>query len=866
MRSSPTRSLPMATRYGTSHYVTVATEEGRGPHVPALTSVEIPDDPHALDVQSACRSLRTDPTRGLSRAEAALRARRWGRNELRPPPREGIALKVVRHLTEPMSILLVVAAVVSGTALGEAPEAIAIGAIVVLNAAIAVIQESRAQDALDALRDLETRVARVVRDGAVGEVDASGLVPGDVVLLGEGDRVPADVRLSEAADVRIDESSLTGESLPVRKRAEDVLPADTPVADRRNMAFAGTLVTSGSGRAVVTATGASSEIGKIAESLAVKKQTTPLQRELGALTTRLGVLAVLAAGATFVFSWFFRPGTTALQESFLAAVALAVAAVPEGLATVVAVALAVGVKKMAGHGAIVRWMPAVETLGSTSVIATDKTGTLTRNELEVMDVWAAGGRDEVEIVGALCNDATLDPPTGDPLEVALLRWIGAERAAGLRDRFDVVERRPFDSTRKRMSVVATDGSRRVLLVKGAPEAVAPDGAADLQARVAAFARRGLKVLALARRDDEPFEEEGLSVVGLVGLGDPLRPEARAACEGASRAGIRVVMVTGDHPDTARAIAASAGLGDTVVTGRELDATGFPEAPERVDVYARVTPRQKIELVDALKARGEVVAVTGDGVNDAPALHGAHIGVAMGRAGTDVAKEAADLVITDDNLATIVTAIREGRGIYDNIRKVVEYLVAANLAEVITVLACMLLFPEPAVPLLPLQLLWINFVTDGLPAIGLGLDRGGSELMARPPRRIDDSLVGRARVMRLLRRGSLLAAGSIGAFAVSNLIWGEPPTHARALMFTTLAFAQLAYAMVVRGRWDTSNGWLVAGLVGGIALQIVLMMWAPLRELFGSAWLTPREWLLAATGAVAPSLAIAFLEGHGPHKS
>lgn len=837
-----------------------------GASAPALTFVGMHDHAHSLDGLRVCELLETDPQRGLSRSEAAERAERGGRNELPAPAREGIAAKVLRHLSDPMAILLMVAAAVSGIVLGEAPEAVAIGAIVILNAGIAVIQESRAQSALDSLRDLETRVARVMRDGVIEEIEASRIVRGDLVVLGEGDRVPADARLLEDASLRIDESSLTGESLPIGKRSSAVLPANTPVADRVNMVFGGSLVAGGSGRAVVTSIGVDSEIGKIAESLAVKKQTTPLQKELAHLMGRLGALAVFAAGLTLVLPVVSRGGATTLEDSFLAAVALAVAAVPEGLATVVAVALAVGVKKMAGIGAIVRWMPAVETLGSTTVIATDKTGTLTRNELEVLDVWTAGELGDLEVIAALCNDATLDPPTGDPLEIALLRWIGAEGATGLRGRFRVTERRPFDSTRKRMSVVVTDGARSMQLVKGAPESMFPNAGEEvaevLEDRVTAMAGRGLKVLAFALRDEPPFDEDDLTPVGLIGLGDPLRPEARDACEGASQAGIRVVMVTGDHPDTARAIASSAGIGERVITGRELEATGFPDDPELVDVYARVTPGQKIELVEALRDRGEVVAVTGDGVNDAPALHGAHIGVAMGKAGTDVAKDAADLVITDDNLATIVTAIREGRGIYDNIRRVVEYLVAANLAEVITVLACLLLFPDLAVPLLPLQLLWINFVTDGLPAIGLGLDRTRSDVMTRPPRRIDDSLVSRARVMRLLRRGALLAVGCIAVFATSHMLWNEPLVHARALMFTTLAFAQLAYVLVVRGRWDVfSNRWLVAGLLGGVALQVILMLWAPLRELFGSAWLSPYEWLLVTAGAVAPSLVIAFVEGH-----
>jgi len=824
--------------------------------------------PHSLAMADLADVLATDEQDGITTIEVQRRRSSFGPNEAPSPEKDHTIRRALKHLREPMALLLIGAAIVSGAVLREIPEALAIAAIVVLNVAIAIVQESRAERALEALKDLESPGARVIRDGRATEIAAADLVPGDVVLLAEGDRVPADVRLTETAWVSVDESSLTGESLPVRKDALVDLPPSTPVADRTNMAFSSTLVTAGSGRGVVAATGDRTEIGKIAASLRSQKPITPLQRELARLTGRLGLLAVLAAATTFAFSALWKGlDPEAIQHSFLAAVALAVAAVPEGLATVVAVALALGVKRMAGEGAIVRSLPAVETLGSTTVIATDKTGTLTFNDLEVIEVWIPELERDAHLVCALCNDASLTPASGDPLEIALLRWLGPEVVDDLRQRYDIVARHPFDSARKRMAVLVRRGSERSLLVKGAPEAVLDVSTQDVDAtevhrQIEIYAARGLKVLALAHRDDPPSDDEReLKFIGLIALGDALRPEARSACREASEAGLKVIMVTGDHPRTASAIAQAAGLGSTVMTSDELAAGGFPSDPATVDIYARVTPQQKLDLVEALKRRGHVVAVGGDGVNDAPALHQAHIGVAMGRRGTDVAREAADLVITDDNLNTIVSAIREGRVIYDNIRKVVEYLVAANLAEVMTFVSCLVLFPGLGVPLLPLQLLWINLITDGLPAIGLGLDPAATSVMKRPPRRARDPLIGRPLLGKLARRGTLLAVSCVAALAIAHFTLEQPWPHARGLLFTTLAIAQLFYAFVVRGplRNPLSNRWLLAGVGGGFGLQILLIAWRPLRELFGAAWLSPREWLLALTAALLPAIVMTLTE-------
>jgi Ca2+-transporting ATPase len=792
--------------------------------------------------------------------------------------------RVARQLRDPMAILLIVAASISGIALDQAVEAIAILAIVVLNGVIALVQEGKAQQALEALRDYETPQSRVLRDGVIQHIPARELVPGDLILLNEGDRVPADARLLQADSVRVDESSLTGESLPVSKRLE-TCPVDTPVADRSNMVFSGTLVVHGSGRALVITTGPQTEFGRIASQLSEERKATPLQGELTRLTTQLGILAAIAA-VMMLFITFLEHGVSVdtLNEAFLAAVALAVAAVPEGLATVVTIALALGVLRMASQGAIVRRLPAVETLGATTVIATDKTGTLTRNELSVVDLWISD-HDGARLVCALCNDATLEPTSGDPLEVALLRWVGAAETERSRKEFEIVRKVPFDSNRKMMMVTARVGDSYENLIKGAPESVLavstlPPGhtAAEIDGLVLEMAGRGAKVLALA------VGKEGGSVteapqeprlVGLVALGDTVRSEAHRAIHDARRAGVHLVMVTGDHVETAKAIAVEVGLRDVAaMTGDELTKGGMPMDPLSVTIYARTTPEQKLELVNALQQRGEIVAVTGDGVNDAPALLRANIGVAMGESGTEVAKEASDLVITDDNLATIVAAIREGRGIYDNIRKVLEYLVAANISEVLVVLLALVLFPELGVPLLPLQLLWINLVTDGLPAIALAMDAPSPRIMERPPRARADSLLSASRVKRLAYRGAALASACLGAFAVARFVFNEPLGHARATMFVALALAQLGYAFAVRRpsepadgprsprdtvRRLVSNHWLIAAAVIGLLLQVLAVSWQPLIELLGTATLSMKQWVVVGAAAILPSSLILVLE-------
>jgi len=831
----------------------------------------------------------TEP--GLSEREAAARLAN-GANEVPSHPPVRFSRRLLGQVAEPMALLLLAAAAVSWLALGKRVDAVAIAAIVTANVAVALVQEGRARRALEALRQMEAPVATVRREGVARRVPAREVVPGDYVLLAAGDRVPADLWLVETASFEVDESMLTGESLPV--------PKDATAQDA---AYAGTLAMRGSAAGTVRAIGAESRLGRIAASLDTREPQTPLQLSLRSLSTRLGLVASAIAGAVFVITLLrLGRGGDALETSFLSAAALAVAAVPEGLPTVVTVALALGVRRMAGRRAIVRKLPAVETLGSTTVILTDKTGTLTENRMR-LDAVAVFGRaparlgDHVTAVRqvvcealALCNDATLDPPTGDPMEVALAEAVGAQELRTLRDAWPRLATIPFDADRRRMATIHDVGGEDVILVKGAPEAVLPRCTSALQAdgRIAVLtnadranvlglaedmAGRGGRVLALARRVaaatvDPTTAEADLTCLGLVSLRDPVRAEARDAVLKATAAGLRVVMVTGDHPGTALAVAAETGIADEssrAVTGSELASLSASEITD-VRVFARIAPEQKLDLVRTFQRAGHVVAVTGDGVNDAPALRRADIGVAMGQTGSDVARETADMVVTDDNLASIVTAIEEGRGIYSNIEKVVAYLVAGNLSEVLVVIAGLLLFPELGVPLLPIQLLWINLLTDGFPALALGVDPVDRSLMSMPPRSRDRRLLDRPRLALLAGRAALIAGATVGSLAIAHYGFDEPWEHARAVAFSVLMTAHLIYAFAVRRTpgepGQPANQWLRAAVAGGIALQALVVTVPALRPVFGTAHLTVREWALVAAAGLLPAAAMRINTGVG----
>ena len=811
---------------------------------------------------------------GLTPDEAALRLARDGSNTLPAGKTHGPLFLFARQFADFMIAVLFVAAAVAFI-IGEAVEAAAILAIVVLNALLGFVQEWRAEQAMAALRSLAAPHAHVIRDGSRTDVPAADIVRGDVVWLEAGTRVPADLRLVESAALRVDEAALTGESVPVDKDATLVCSDETALADRHNMAFAGTNVTAGRALGLVVGTGRGTQLGAIARLVEeAGDMRTPLQERLGRFGRRLAV-AVLAICAVIFAVGLTRGEPAALM--FLTAVSLAVAAIPEALPAVVSIALAFGARRMSRANALVRRLPCVESLGSVTVICSDKTGTLTQNRLRLarFEAVSPATRAHALQVLALNNDASRSPDgawVGDPTEIAL-----ADHAHGdgididaLRDTLPRVAELPFDSQRKRMTTVHEREHDVLVTVKGAPEAVLTlcidIDLPEWQQRAEQMAAEGLRVLALAARSADrhaPLEhvDRDLKLIGLVGLIDPPRAEARAAVAECLAAGIRPVMITGDHPSTALAIARSIGMADeidTVIVGGELeqlDAAQLDTRLARTRVFARVDPAQKIRIVEALQARGECVAMTGDGVNDAPALKKSDIGVAMGRGGTDVAREASDLVLLDDNFATIVGAVREGRRIYDNIRKFIRFVMAGNAGEIWTVfLAPFLGLP---IPLTPIQILWVNFITDGLPGLALASELAEPDVMRRRPRPRGESVFAHGIWQHIVWAGLLIGGVSLAAcgWAIAN---GE---HPQTMTFTVLTFAQLAHVMAIRSEtrslWRlgiASNRFLLATIAASVALHLAIIYLPVLQTVFGTQALSGRALLLAA------GLSLAVLAG------
>jgi Ca2+-transporting ATPase len=804
---------------------------------------------HALAVEHVVEELDGNLEHGLSDDEAGARLARLGPNRLPRARRPAYASIALRQFADPLVALLLGAVLVS-LLIGERLEAAVIAAIVVLNALLGFVQEARAESAVLALREVLEQRASVVRDGREREVGVEQVVPGDLVVLREGERVPADARVVAAAGLATDESTLTGESVPVAKAVEAV-PVATQLAERTSMAYAGSSVTRGRGQAIVTATGSATELGEIAGLTQQAKQPpTPLQRRVGALTrvmVAFGVIVTLGLGGAMLARG------SSFEDAFLVGVSVAVAAVPEGLAATVTIALALGAREMAGRGAIVRRLTAVETLGSATVIASDKTGTLTENRLRVAAVLPATGRDERGLLAAAVRASTARliheedrvRPVGDPVDAAIA-LAAHERGlteVELLEGERPVSELPFDPVRKRMTLLYDEGGRRHLYVKGAPEVVlerstmAPDEAASIEAAAEAWASRGLKVLAVAERElphtslGEDALEDDLRVVGLVALEDPLRETARGAVAQARSAGLRVEMITGDHPLTAEAIG---------------NALGLPASA----VHARVTPADKLRLVESLQDEREVVAVTGDGVNDAPALRNADVGVAMGRAGTEVARESADLVITDDDFATIVAAIRAGRAIGDNIRKFVAFLLSANLGEV--ALFAVAIPVGLGAPMTVVQVLLVNVLTDGLPAIALTRDPAAEDTMRRPPER-GDRLFPRRAWGALAVIGALVGLAALLAFLVGRTDGDE---EARAMAFATVAFAELALVFSLRSpvsaAWHAPrNLYLVGSVVLSAAIVIAALYLPALNEPLGTVPLGLAEVAVVAALALVP---------------
>jgi Ca2+-transporting ATPase len=865
---------------------------------------------------------------GLLPDEARARLALHGPNRLMEKARESPLLLFLRQFTDLLIVILAIAAVISGY-LAEWLDAAAIIVIILLNGVIGFLQEYRAEKALEALKRMIAPVARVIRGGTGATIDARDLVAGDIIIIAEGDRVPADGRLLETVALEADESPLTGESVPVSKDAGLVCGTDEALPCRGNMVFLGTVITRGRGRAVVTATGMRTELGKIARAVSEEpKEATPLQRKLAYLGKQLSTAAL--AIVVIIFFVGLAQGLPPLGM-FLVAVSLAVAAIPEGLPAVVTITLSLGVQRMARKHAIIRRLPAVETLGAATVICTDKTGTLTMNEMTVRKVLVNGiylrvmgggygvrgdfvahatgavvaplkvpGLQALLATGALCNNSSLsvDGGTGkvgiqgDPTEASLL--VLAAKAGldhdMIRGAHPFIREIPFDSARKMMTVIRGADGRQRAYVKGAPEEIVPrstwillDNAerdlmpSEREALLSAthqMASESLRVLAFAYRDlprgcvpDTDVEQE-LVFLGLAGMMDPPRPEARAAVEACREAGIRVVMITGDNPVTAGAVARELGLEIAgpggILTGPGLDRLTEEELRSQVDrigVFARVSPEHKLRIVDALRARGEIVAMTGDGVNDAPAIKKADIGVAMGISGTEVAREASDMVITDDNFASIERAVEEGRVIYANILRAVKYLISCNIGELLAIFLAIV--AGLASPLTPLQILWMNIVTDSPPALALAMNPPDPDVMRRPPQDPKERILTPRRGIEMVLVGLLMAAVTLAAFAWYRGGSPEAALRAGTMAFSIIILFQKFYALAVSGSGDApvlgnglfANRWLWAAILFGLASQFLLTAWEPLHPIFDTVPLGPLDWgivlLASSTGFFVP---------------
>lgn len=852
---------------------------------------------YAQSASEVLHALDADAKQGLAPTQAAERREKYGPNQLDEKKKKSVLLRFLEQFKDPIILILIVAAIVSYfvAAQGSDPteffEPVLILLIVVLNAIMGTIQEGKAEKALEALKHVTPPHARVVRDGTEKVVDASELVPGDIIHLEAGDFVPADARLLTSASLESEESALTGESLPSEKDAEAVLKANTPLGDRRNVVFSGCSITHGSARAVVTATGMKTEMGKIANLLENEADPqTPLQRKLAKLGKNLSLLALAACVIIFIVG--VASGMPALKI-FMTAVSLAVSAIPEGLPVIVTIVLSIGVQRMVKKNALIHHLPAVESLGCASVICSDKTGTLTQNRMTLVKTYVNGDKTAQDLpegnapeavcqllqYGALCCDSSIAfhgdkvQHIGDPTETAIL--LAAHRNGmtkeDLEKQYPRLAEIPFDSNRKLMATVNKIDGKNVVIVKGAFDMMTPlckTGDLDT-ARTATeqMSAEALRVLAVGYKEIDQVPknpttkdlENGLTLLGLVGMIDPPRAEAKAAIATCRKAGIRPVMITGDHVVTASAIARKLGIlrqGEKAITGVELDAmsdTAFDEAVEDISVYARVSPEDKIRIVKAWQSKGNVVAMTGDGVNDAPALKAADIGCAMGITGTDVAKSAADMILTDDNFATIVDAVREGRGIYANIRKVVCFLLSTNIGEVVAVFVAMLLWHQS--PLTSMQLLWINLVTDSLPAIALGMEAVEAGIMNQKPKPRDEGIFAHGLGTRVALQGCLFAALSLLGFLIGETVTGTVE-GAQTMAFMVLTLSQLVQAYNMRsGRslfkiGPFSNHKLNLGCLISLAL-VIAVLFTPLRTAFGMTALPLQLYLIGLGLSLVP---------------
>lgn len=814
---------------------------------------------HSLPIEEVLKETGSKPE-GLDEATVQKKLEEHGKNELVAKKKISPIVIFLRQFLDVMILVLAVAAVISSF-IGEFSDTIVIIVILVLNAVIGFVQEYRAEKAMEALKKMAAPSSHVIRNGKTVELTTVELVPGDIVLLEAGNSVPADIRLSESESIKVNEASLTGESNAVDKKTDALEEKDLPLGDRVNMVYKGTQIVGGHGKGIVVATGMQTELGKIAGMLEKAESITPLQKRLAQFSKRLTVIIIVLC-IVFFFVGYQRGEE--LNRMLLTAISLAVAAIPEALPAVVTISLALGAKRMMKRKVLIRKLYAVETLGSVTYICTDKTGTLTKNEMAVQEIWVHEESKKEELLQTMSLNHTAkeedDKLVGDPTEVAMVNYAKEQK------QYKLVKEIPFDSNRKAMTTIHEKDGKYWVITKGASEVIAAmnnDAAVKEKIKVQEekMAAGGMRVIGFAGKEIEklPAEitpeniEKDLHLIGLVGLIDPPREEAKKAIEECKAAGIVPVMITGDHPLTAKSIAKQIGIIDKedqkVVTGRDLDSMddqGFEQEVEQIRVYARVSPEQKLKIVEVLQKRNQFVSMTGDGVNDAPSLKKANIGVAMGITGTDVTKEAAHMILLDDNFATIVKAVKEGRRIYDNVRKFIKYILTGNAAEIWTLfLAPLIGLP---IPLLPVHILWINLVTDGLPALALAAEKSERDIMKRPPRKPEESIFAKGLGIHVLWVGLFIGLLTIATqwYAVENT-----GTHWQTIVFTVLCFCQLWHVLAIRSETRSlfKMGWLsnmplLAAVLATVLLQLAVIYMPWLNTFFHTQPLTLTELLIA----------------------
>ena len=851
---------------------------------------------HSSSVEEVSKKLKTNINIGLSEEEAQKRFERYGPNNLKEKKKESIFVKFIKQFNDFMIITLIIAAIISAVVSklnGEADyiDSIIIVAIVIFNAIMGLVQEQKAEKSLEALKKMSAPNAKVRRDGRVQEIDATLVVPGDIVILEAGNYVPADCRLINSYNLKIEESALTGETIPSLKDSSKILKENTAMGDLCNMVFATTIVVNGHGEAIVVETGMNTRVGKIAGMIIEDESPeTPIQKKLAEVGKILAIACIIICVLIFVIGIFKK---IPIIEMFMTSVGLAVAAIPEGLPAIVTIMLSIGVTKMAKKNSIIRKLPAVETLGSSSVICSDKTGTLTQNKMTVTEIRNCFGRansNERKFIlelGTMCTDTTEERINGklgfvgEATEVAISNAAMEEGVSKsfLYDEMKRINDIPFDSKRKMMTTIHKYGNRYRIITKGAPDVllkrcsncysggqIVPifSKKDDINEQNNQMAEKALRVIAVAYKDVEKLPEmqdveKDLIFCGLIGMIDPPREGVKEAVRTCRRAGIKTVMITGDHLQTAKAIAKELGIlkrGDLAIDGETLERMSQHELEQNImdySVFARVSPEHKVRIVKAFQSTGAVVAMTGDGVNDAPALKNADIGIAMGKGGTDVAKNAADMILLDDNFVTIVEAVKQGRNIYDNIKKAIHFLISTNIGEIVTIFFGLVLGIKS--PLLAIQLLWINLVTDSLPAIALGLEKEEENIMSRLPRNPKKNLFADGLWWKIIIEGAMLGIFTLLAFSIGNRLYSVEV--GRTMAFLALGILELVHSFNIKSEESIfkigvfENKYLIGALVLGVILQVIVVVVSPLAQIFSLVPLTGIQWLYTVLIAIAP---------------